>query len=125
MAATPNEQRPARPARPATQYETLLIAEPSFEKEQADDFLKKFESTVQKHGGKLTKSNDWGKRKLAYEIKKHGEGYYLLIDFEGSGDLVRKVEGYLNLQSSVLRHCTVVKPKRKATTALPVPPVQG
>jgi len=124
MAAIPNEQRPARPARPLTQYETLLIAEPSFEKEQADDFIKKFESTVVKHGGKFTKSTDWGKRKLAYEIKKHPDGYYLLIDFEGSGDCVRKVEGYLNLQSTVLRHCTVVKPKRKVTAA-PTPPVQG
>jgi hypothetical protein len=61
-----NEKQAARPQRPASQYETLLICEPAFEKEQADEFLKKFDSTVQKHGGKVTKSNDWGKRKLAY-----------------------------------------------------------
>ncbi|MBI4863838.1 MAG: 30S ribosomal protein S6 [Candidatus Riflebacteria bacterium] len=104
------ETQDKRPQRPPTQYETLLITEPSFEKEQIDQFLEKYSTTIQKHGGKIVKTTEWGKRKLAYEIDKHNEGYYILVEFEGIGDLVKKCETYLNLQPSIIRHMTIKKP---------------
>jgi small subunit ribosomal protein S6 len=101
------------PPPPPTAYESLLIAEPTFEKEQTDQFLEKYTATIQKHGGKVLKTTDWGKRKLAYPIRKHQEGCYLLVEFEGRGELVKKVEGFLNMQSSILRHVTTRQVKAK------------
>jgi len=105
--------------RPPTQYETLLIADPSFEKEQADQLVEKFNATLQRYGGKLLRSTDWGKRRLAYEIKKHQEGYYLLFEFEGTLDVAKKCESYLNLQSTVLRHMTVKRAPSKSQQPTP------
>jgi small subunit ribosomal protein S6 len=104
-----------RPTPPAEQYESLIMAEPSFEKETMDQFMEKYDQQIQRHGGKVQKITEWGKRRLSYEIKKHLEGFYFLVEFEGHGDLVKKCDNYLNLQSQILRHLTVKKPKtRKA-----------
>ena len=109
-----------RPSPPASQYETLIIAEPTFEKEHLDTFMEKFEQQLTRYGGKLHRTTEWGKRRLSYEIKKHAEGYYFLVEFEGTGDLVKKSDNYLNLQTNLLRHLTVTKPKARKTP--PVPP---
>ena len=111
-----------RPTPPAAQYETLVMAEPTFEKEQMDTFMEKYDQQIQRFGGKVVRVTDWGKRRLSYEIKKHAEGVYFLVEFEGHGELVKKIDNYLNLQSSILRHLTVKKPRRKS--APPAPPAQ-
>lgn len=111
-----------RPAPPAVQYETLIIAEPTFEKEHLDQFMEKFEQQITRYGGKLHRTTEWGKRRLAYEIKKHADGYYFLVEFEGTGDLVKKSDNYLNLQTNLLRHLTVKKPTTRKTTPPPPAP---
>jgi small subunit ribosomal protein S6 len=111
-----------RPTPPASHYETLVIADPTFEKEQMDQFMEKYDQQIQRFGGTLQKTTEWGKRRLAYEIKKQVEGFYFLVEFEGTGDLVKKCDNYLNLQSNILRHLTVKRPAaRKAPAAPPAP----
>ena len=100
-----------------TIYETLLIAKPDLGKEAIDGLKEKIASTISKNGGDSVKSQDWGPRRLAYEIAKYREGFYILFEFKGSGPLVRKIEDYLNLQPDVIRYLTTLKPKHAAKPA--------
>lgn len=91
-------------------YETLLIAEPSIERKDVAKLVEKSEKTLEKAGGKLLSTTEWGKRKLAYEIKKHTEGYYILFELDGDKDIPKKFNDTLRLERQVLRFMTTKKP---------------
>lgn len=92
-----------------TTYETLLIANPNFEKKDVTKLLEKSEATLTKTGAKVSKITEWGRKKLAYEIKKQNEGYYILLEFEGERDSANKFREFLKLQEEVLRFMTTRK----------------
>jgi small subunit ribosomal protein S6 len=90
-------------------YETLLIADPNFEKKDVTKLIEKVEATLGKTGAKLSKFTEWGRKKLAYEIDKQPEGYYILLEFEGDGETSRKLTEFLKLQEEVMRTLTTRK----------------
>ncbi|MBI3892973.1 MAG: 30S ribosomal protein S6 [Candidatus Wallbacteria bacterium] len=92
-----------------TTYETLLIADPNFEKKDVTKLVEKTEAALAKTGARLAKITEWGRKKLAYEIKKQGEGYYILFEFEGAKDSAKKFAEFLKLQEEVLRSMTTRK----------------
>jgi small subunit ribosomal protein S6 len=112
----PETSSPSRPAR-AGHYETLLLASPTLEKDDLDKAVAKVDATIAKHGGKIVRMTEWGKRRLAFEIKKHTEGHYVLIEFEGPTEIPRRLTEYLRLQQDVLRFMTVRKREFGPTTA--------
>lgn len=95
-------------------YETLLITKPALEKEAIATLVGKVTAVIAKNGGEHVKTDEWGSRRLAYEIKKNREGYYILFEFGGEKATVRKVEDYLNLQADVIRYLTTKKVARTA-----------
>jgi len=99
-----------------THYETLLISQSSLDKEDIGKLIDKTNHQITKSGGKPVRTTEWGVKKLAYEIKKQREGYYILFEFTGEKDAVRSLEDYLNLQGEVLRYLTTLK-KAKRTRA--------
>ena len=92
-----------------TTYETLLIASSDFEKKDVTALTEKIEQVLGRSGAKLGKVTEWGRKRLAYEINKATEGFYILFEFEGGGDVVAKLGDFLKLQENVMRAMTTRK----------------
>lgn len=88
-------------------YEVAFIAAPN----TADDDLSKLNSQIEQiitdRGGKITKVDNWGRRKLAYRIGKFDEGHYTFVYVEGSGQEISEVERRLRVTDFVIRYLTV------------------
>jgi small subunit ribosomal protein S6 len=95
----------AKPAAkvPLRHYEVMVILDPSLEERTIAPSLDTFLNVVKKDGGTVEKVDIWGKRRLAYEIKKHSEGIYALLDVNSEPDAVKEMDRQLSLTESVLR----------------------
>ena len=62
-------------------YETMFILKPELENEIEEELVNNLQAVLKKLGGEIDKTDDWGKRKLAYEIDKFNEGHYYLMQF--------------------------------------------
>jgi small subunit ribosomal protein S6 len=96
-------------------YEVMYIAQP----ETVNDDIAKINEGIQKliegEGGAIVKIEDIGRRKLAYEIKRKKEGYYVLFEIEGSGKEIAELERRFRVNDAIIRYITVrVDEDRKA-----------
>ena len=87
-------------------YETVFIATPVLSDVQTKELFGKFQGVITENGGQIVSSEDWGLRKLAYPIQKKTTGFYYLIEFEGEGDLVEKLETQYRRDECVIRFLT-------------------
>ena len=87
-------------------YETVFIATPVLSDVQTKELFGKFQGVITENGGQIDSSEDWGLRKLAYPIQKKTTGFYYLIEFEGEGDLVEKLETQYRRDERVIRFLT-------------------
>ncbi len=88
-------------------YETLYVLHPSLEEEQFNDLVTKFSDLVVKAGGEVVKIDRWGKRRLAYEVKKLREGYYVLMHFNGAASVAKELERVFKITDEVIRQLIV------------------
>lgn len=89
-------------------YETVIV----FDGTQSDEVLRKEQAQIEellKQNATLGKVDVWGKRALAYQIKKKRLGYYCLFFYEGEGTVINTLERQLKLNELVLRYLTVVR----------------
>ena len=91
----------------ARQYELVYIVSPDATEQQIADLQTQVEETVARFRGQLEKTDNWGRRRLAYEIGHHKEGTYVLQVISGSGDLVRELDRRLKVVDYVIRHIIV------------------
>ena len=89
-------------------YENIVIIDPDLKEEQRKLIFQKLRDIITQMDGLLVKLEEWGNRKLAYEIKKKPRGYYIRIDFCGSGALVNELERNLQIDDKVLKYMTVL-----------------
>ncbi|WP_297448603.1 30S ribosomal protein S6 [uncultured Alistipes sp.] len=87
-------------------YETVFIATPVLSDVQAKELFGKFQGVITENGGQIISEEDWGLRKLAYPIQKKTTGFYYLIEFEGEGDLIEKLETQYRRDERVIRFLT-------------------
>ena len=87
-------------------YETVFIVTPVLSDIQVKEVADKFQGIITENGGQIVSSEDWGLRKLAYPIQKKTTGFYYLIEFEGEGDLVEKLETQYRRDERVIRFLT-------------------
>lgn len=94
---------------PGTQreYETIFILRPDTNQEGIQAVNGRVRSVIEQMGGKLLKLDNWGKRKLAYEIKKQLKGIYLYWQYLGTSGTVEEIERNLRMLDSVIRYYTV------------------
>jgi small subunit ribosomal protein S6 len=92
-------------------YETVFIVNPELSEEQRQPLLDKMKGLMSEDQGMFVKFDDWGHKRLAYEVKKHTRGYYVLMDFCGDGVLVKEIERNMRLDDRVLKYMTVLKDK--------------
>ncbi|MCE3295905.1 MAG: ribosomal protein [Crocinitomicaceae bacterium] len=88
-------------------YETVFILTPVLSDDQAKEAVQKFESEITSNGGTLKHSEAWGLKKLAYPIQKKTTGFYYLLQFEGSGNIINDLEIAFKRDERVMRFLTV------------------
>ena len=89
------------------QYELGIVLLPTLTEEEKTASLERVKELVVRFGVEVTKVDDWGKRRLAYEIDKIKEGFYYFIEFSADGDAPREVESRIRIMESVLRYLTI------------------
>jgi small subunit ribosomal protein S6 len=103
-------------------YEVLYIVRADFDDEKVQDAVKRVNTLIERSGGTAERTNLWGKRKLAYEVKHQKEGAYVLQDFQLEPDRVPELEAGLKITEEVLRHLIVRKPEKVVATPAVTPP---
>jgi len=92
-------------------YETIFIIDSDLSEEERSPILEKLEDLIQQYNGLQVMADEWGTKKLAYEIKKKARGYYVCLDYCGSGPLVDEIERFFRIDDRVLKYMTVVLDK--------------
>jgi len=88
-------------------YEIVFIVRPDVSNQQAEQLAEKYGALVAEKGGKVIKSEYWGLRTLAYRVKKHRKGHYVMIGATGDGPMVDEIERQLGLSDDVIRYLTI------------------
>ena len=88
-------------------YELVYVVSPDATEEQVNDLHTQVDGIVQRMGGQLEKTENWGRRKLAYEIGRHKEGTYVLEHIFGTGELLKEIDRRLKVFDIVIRHLVV------------------
>jgi small subunit ribosomal protein S6 len=84
-------------------YEVMVILDPTLEERTIAPSLDAFLSVVKNDGGTVEKVDVWGRRRMSYEINKHAEGIYAVVDLKANPSAVQELDRQLNLNESVLR----------------------
>ena len=85
------------------QYELMVILDPEIDERTVAPSLDKFLNVIRNDGGTVDKVDIWGRRRLAYEIKKKAEGIYAVVDFTAEPATTKELDRQLNLSESVMR----------------------
>jgi small subunit ribosomal protein S6 len=89
------------------QYEVVYIISPEATDEIVADLHQQVEAVVRRFGGSIERTENWGRRRLAYEIAHHREGTYVLEVLNGPGEMVRELDRRLKVTDQVIRHLAV------------------
>jgi small subunit ribosomal protein S6 len=103
-------------------YETLIIFDPRPTDEDIAALLTRLQETLKSLGGEVGKAESWGKRRLAYEIRKQREGTYAVIECKAEPAVIKEFERQLKLNEQVLRFLSTRVPVRKRARSAPKPP---
>jgi small subunit ribosomal protein S6 len=91
----------------ARQYELVYIVTPEASDQEVADLHTQIEQIVQRFNGTFDKTENWGRKKLAYEIGHHREGTYVVETITGSGELMKEIDRRLRVIDQVIRHLVV------------------
>ncbi len=92
-------------------YETIFIIDNDLSEEGRLPIFEKLKSLIRQHNGLQVMVDEWGTKRLAYEIKKKTRGYYVCLDYCGSGTLVNEIERFFRIDDHVLKYMTVLLDK--------------
>ncbi|MDI2130452.1 30S ribosomal protein S6 [Yinghuangia seranimata] len=93
-------------------YELMVILDPDLEERAVSPLLEQFLNVVRNGGGKVEKIDTWGRRRLAYEIKKKSEGIYAVVDLAAEPAVIKELDRQMNLNESVMR-TKVLRPDQR------------
>ncbi len=88
-------------------YETLYVVEPTLNEEELKSLMSEFEEYLKSEGAEVLKSELWGKKNLAYPIKKFKQAYYVLMHYRAKPSAPKLLENRFRIKDPVLRHMTV------------------
>jgi small subunit ribosomal protein S6 len=89
-------------------YETIVIIDPDLSKEVEAPILERVNDLIPQYKGVLIETDDWGTKKLAYEINKKNRGHYVRLDYCGGGALVQEMERFFRIDDKVMKFMTVL-----------------
>jgi small subunit ribosomal protein S6 len=88
-------------------YELAVVVSAKLEDEQRADVVEKCKALVERFGGTITEVDDWGKKKLAYEIQKMKEAFYYFIRFDAESTTPAEIESRIRIMDGVIRYLCV------------------
>ncbi len=88
-------------------YETLYLINPELAEEDCRGVIDKFNSLIEKNNGVVVKVDEWGKKTLAYQIKKFDKGYYVLLQYCGEPGLLTELHRNFNIDDKILKYQTI------------------
>ncbi len=88
-------------------YETLFVIAPSLAEEEVKAVVEKAKAVIEGGNGVVDNVDEWGKRKLAYEINKINEGYYVLMNFTSDPELPKELDRVFRISDNIVRHLIV------------------
>jgi small subunit ribosomal protein S6 len=88
-------------------YELIFIIQQELNEEEVKAITEKYLQIITAQKGTIIKTDDWGKRRLAYDINKQSKGTYILVDFYGLGSMIREIERNLKIDDNILKFITV------------------
>jgi len=120
-------------------YEVMFIVRPDAEDADVDKLIAGFEHTVTNGGGTVRSTEKWGRRRLAYTVRKFNDGNYILMTIDADGALVHELERRLRVSEPVIKFITVrmdeeqkrldkikaIRATRKKLSAQPAAPAEG
>ncbi|MCC0566641.1 30S ribosomal protein S6 [Brevibacillus borstelensis] len=93
------------------QYEVMYVLRPDLEEEKIKANVARYSDVVTSFGGEVTKLQEMGKRRLAYEIQKFREGYYVLMNFKANADAVAEADRLMKINDDIIRFLFVREEK--------------
>ena len=94
----------------------MLIVIPELDEEQIESTVSRFQTIIERTGGEVSESRQWGRRKLAYEIDHRTDGYYAIVQFTAGERTLPELKRILRVSDDVLRHMIVKLPPDYAGT---------
>ncbi|WFS61344.1 30S ribosomal protein S6 [Pseudodesulfovibrio thermohalotolerans] len=91
----------------ANNYETLVLLSPELAQEDRSSILDGLTGIIERDGGKMVETDDWGMRQLAYPVQKQTRGYYVRMVFEAPGALVAELERNIRITDGIFKFMTV------------------
>ncbi|MEF2230566.1 MAG: 30S ribosomal protein S6 [Pseudodesulfovibrio sp.] len=88
-------------------YETLVLLSPELAEDNRKEILGNLVDIVEREGGKMVETDDWGIRQLAYPVQKQTRGYYVRLVFEAPGALVAELERNIRITDGIFKFMTV------------------
>ena len=88
-------------------YELVYVVSPEASDDQVTDLHNQVDAIVQRIGGSIERTDNWGRRRLAYEIGRHKEGTYVLEVINGTGELMKEIDRRLKVTDLIIRHLVV------------------
>ena len=88
-------------------YELAVVVNAQIDDEARTAVVDRCKELIARFGGTVGEVDDWGKKKLAYEIQKMNEGYYYFIQFEADGSAIAEIESFMRIKDNVLRYLCV------------------
>jgi len=88
-------------------YETGFLISPHLSEEEAENLILQMASVVSQKNGKMIKQEKWGKRRLAYSVKKYNEAYYVFFHYEGEAEIPQELARRFRQMDTVLRYLTL------------------
>ncbi|MCX7795936.1 MAG: 30S ribosomal protein S6 [bacterium] len=88
-------------------YELMCILNPDLEESRIEEILNRLQDIVKNNGGEVQGVDKWGKRRLAYPIKKFRDGYYVVMNFKGNNELLKELDRVAKIIEENLRHMIV------------------
>ena len=92
-----------------SKYELALVVNAKIEDEAREAVVEKAKGYVARYGGTVTEVEEWGKKRLAYEVQKMREGFYYFIQFEADATCPAEVERHVRIMANVMRYLVVKK----------------
>ena len=90
-------------------YELVLIVNAKIEDEARAEVVEKAKGYIARYEGNVTEVEEWGKKRLAYEIQKMTEGFYYFVQFESDAECPAEVEKHIRIMDNILRYLIVKK----------------
>lgn len=103
-------------------YETTFIINASLDDPQIEQTITRVQEFITTNGGQVTSLNKWGRKRLAYPIRKKNNGFYVVIEFSASGNLVAQLERTYQLDEAIIRYLTVQLDKNALKARVSPPP---